>query len=227
MTEESIAEFVHTIRTPLSIIVGYADLIDSGKVSEAELKHLYVSKILDRARYIDRKLSELTITSTPEARNELRRCDLKSVVANFVDDINAVTTKRSKQLQYFTDLSSCVVRADSEDMIKILGILYENALKYKGDDATVQITLTEDVQGKIQMIFRDNGSGISSEETEMIFEKGVQGSNSDASSGSGLGLYYVKTVVESYGGSVWAQSAPGEGLAVYITLIRAYERRRV
>ena len=99
--------------------------------------------------------------------------------------------------------------------------LLENALKYSPAGSRIEIgarALT--AGGEVELVVRDNGPGIPAEDLPHIFERfyRVEKGRSRESGGTGLGLSIVKHIVQLHGGRVWAESAPGQGTAIFVRL---------
>ena len=107
------------------------------------------------------------------------------------------------------------MRADAYLLNRVLFNLLENALKYMGRPGVITIRIRR--QGdSVSLLVQDDGMGLPSEETAHIFEPNYQGSNHVG--GQGYGLYLVRRAIEGHGGTVSAQSAPGRGLGISMTL---------
>lgn len=108
----------------------------------------------------------------------------------------------------------------------IVSNLIDNAIKYSVKSAEITIFACEDSKGNIIVEVRDNGIGISKEQQKLIFDKfyRVPHGNVHDIKGYGLGLYYVKSMVEKLDGSVSVKSSYGKGSVFRLTLKRHYEK---
>ncbi|MBO9659564.1 MAG: HAMP domain-containing histidine kinase [Chitinophagaceae bacterium] len=114
----------------------------------------------------------------------------------------------------------CFVWGDAIHLTNIFHNLIENAIKYKGNDLVMGISCIQD-DGEITIVFTDNGPGIPAIYHKRIFDKFFRipsGGNVHDVNGSGLGLYYVKKMIEKHGGSVKVKSERGEGASFIIKL---------
>jgi signal transduction histidine kinase len=107
---------------------------------------------------------------------------------------------------------------DHQRMLQVLSNLLSNALKFtpEGGAITVRGRCSE---SQLEVTVSDTGSGIPADELEAVFERFRQVGKNDRS-GFGLGLYISKSVVEVHGGSIWAESTPGEGSTFHLTIPR-------
>ena len=107
------------------------------------------------------------------------------------------------------------MRADTYLLSRVLFNLLENALKYMGRPGAITIRVLK-LESNASILVQDDGLGLPAEETAHIFEPNYQGSNHVG--GQGYGLYLVRRAIEGHGGTVSAQSAPGRGMGISITL---------
>jgi signal transduction histidine kinase len=111
------------------------------------------------------------------------------------------------------------IRADSEDLHLVWVNLLENAVLHSVPGSSVEVEVSK-LDGVARVIFKDHGEGISASDLPHIFERFYRGdrSRTRATGGFGLGLAIAKAVVEAYGGTIGAKSAPGEGTEVTVQL---------
>ncbi|CAB4783091.1 unannotated protein [freshwater metagenome] len=117
----------------------------------------------------------------------------------------------------------CEVRADSEGLRRVVGNLIENAHKY----GSVPITVTLECDAEhVMLSVLDSGPGVPAEERSRIFERFYRTDPNGVQPGLGLGLSIVRGVVESSGGSVYVEDAPGGGAAFRVVLHTPADDRR-
>jgi two-component system, OmpR family, phosphate regulon sensor histidine kinase PhoR len=122
---------------------------------------------------------------------------------------------------------NAVIQADPIHLTNVIYNLLDNALKYSADAPSILI-LTRDFEGQLSIIVRDNGIGISKEDQKRIFEKlyRVPTGNLHNVKGFGLGLSYVKAIVEKHGGSIHVESVPDKGSSFEIRLPKNQDGRQ-
>jgi signal transduction histidine kinase len=110
------------------------------------------------------------------------------------------------------------VSADSDKLYQVLLNLVVNAIKYSPDGGPVTVTVGP-VDGKLRFEVDDTGVGISPEHLPHVFERFYRASRGKGSAtGTGLGLFVSKSLVEQMGGRIWAESEPGQGSSFYFEL---------
>jgi two-component system phosphate regulon sensor histidine kinase PhoR len=215
LKSDFIANVSHELKTPLSLIRMFGELIATGKhkgdgspreyagiiTRESErLTHL-IDNVLDFARLERGKASY----SFAEGR-------LDEVVERALDVCRYRLDKERMKLRTDIEARLPPVRMDEDAMTLVLFNLVDNAVKYAGDGGEVAVRLAR-APGGVALSVRDRGPGISSDEQHRIFERFYRATNARARNvrGSGIGLSLVKHIAEAHGGRVDVASAAGQG----------------
>ena len=111
-------------------------------------------------------------------------------------------------------------RADPEDLQLVWINLLENAVRYGPEGGSVEVAVIRENSGPARIIFEDHGAGIAPADLPHVFERFYRGdpSRTRATGGFGLGLAIAKALVEAYGGTITADSAPGKGTRMTVEL---------
>lgn len=209
----------HELKTPLAAMSGYAqdaeqDLINNADTtliqeklrrisSEANRMGLMVTQILDATR-----IEEGRMVLTKSA------CDLDALVRQTVETYFAVLNQNHNRLAIRIPLELPQVEADSSRLQRVFVNLISNALKHT-HNGTILIK-AEEVGTYVKVTVRDTGCGISEEDLPHIWERYYKGRYSET--GTGLGLFICKFIVESHGGNIDVESETGKGTAFCFTL---------
>jgi len=204
----------HDLRTPLSLIEGYAQLIQSDDTTEEEMR-----EYLDNIIYASRRLDEMTESllqyaqaGQPEGR--VARIDANKVVREVLLE-QAEAINRGGIEVVLGELPAILV--DEYKIRQVFTNLVENAIKYLGDSPQPRIEIDAERAGDIVTLYiRDNGKGMdekAQKEAFMPFKR----FGSATVTGLGIGLSTVKRAVEGWGGKVWVDSRPGEGSTFFFT----------
>lgn len=207
----------HSLRMPLSIIQGYAELLTSGVITDPDVSAEYLQKINQQSQFITEAISrQFSATETADSSKlTYSDLDLMVLVRQAAADIQAAAADQGVKIQVVSPEEHIPMQADTYLLSRVLFNLLENALKYMGRPGVITIrVLRQDSNASI--LIQDDGLGLPAEETAHIFEPHYQGSNHV--SGQGYGLYLVKRTIENHGGTVSAQSSPGRGMGISITL---------
>lgn len=202
----------HSLRMPVSIIQGYADLLAGGMVKDPETQKEYLQKISQRTQYlVDVMRRQRNDEGLDRSKIVYTKVDLLELVHQAAKDMQTAAAAKMVNIQVLSAEESLVVPADDYLINRVIYNLLENALKYMGRPGTVTIRVLRRGD-QASVLVQDDGLGLAASEAEEIFEKNYQGSN--RAGGHGFGLYLVKQAVEAHGGTVSAQCAPGRGMGI-------------
>jgi PAS domain S-box-containing protein len=216
-------DFVHTVshdlRSPLTALLGYAELIERiGPLNEQQ--HEFLQRIQTSVQHITTLVNDLLDLGRLEAGFDTRResVQIGSVLKYTLDTFE--NQARAKKIALSSDTGSDLppLRANPIRIRQMLDNLVGNAIKYtpSGGKVDVHAGLMDD-----QIILRvsDNGPGIPPGEQSRIFDKFFRATNvPDGVQGSGLGLAIVKSIVESHRGRIWVESNLGQGTSFFVVL---------
>lgn len=223
LKDELVAVAAHELRTPMSAIKGLISMVldqDLGPVNEA-LK-VPLQDVLDSTDSLIRLVNDLLDAYRLES-NELHvrigEVDVLDLVGKVVRQLRPLTRAKNLELAMDVQRDSLMVRADPTKLVEVLRNLIGNAVKFT-DRGKVTVEVSE-VEPNVVVRIRDTGIGIKPDDQLHLFEKFYQASNQGKGkpSGTGLGLYICKWIIEKMGGALWLeQSAPGEGSVFMFTL---------
>lgn len=157
-----------------------------------------------------KKQSALIPTMPP-----LTELDLVAAVREAMDSLSPFAEKANIHLHLSTTCDTLPIQADPHSIRILFRNIIDNSIKYMGQAGHMMINLSL-LGDDIFVILKDTGNGLSAEETSHVFELNFQGSN--RVSGNGLGLTQAKQIVEAFGGTIYAKSNIGSGMAIYIQL---------
>jgi PAS domain S-box-containing protein len=204
----------HDLRTPLSLIEGYAQLIQSDDTTEAEMRE-YLDNIIVAARRLDVMTeSLLQYAQAGQPEGNVVSIDANKVVREvLLERAETINTKGVEVV--LGELPTILV--DEYKIRQVFSNLVENAIKYIGDNPRPRIEIDAERAGDIATLYvRDNGIGMNQEAREEAFLP-FKRFGSAAVTGLGIGLSTVKRAVEGWGGKVWVDSKPGEGSTFFFT----------
>lgn len=212
----------HEIRTPITVMKGYADLMldeDDGEISQKNrdlAKKIMVagSDVISLiSQYLNKSKMELGQLQYNFSVFDMTLV-VKEVVANF--KINA--EQRGLRLEFLEVGGALFVNGDQGKLKEVIGNIIDNSLKYT-PQGEVKVSVTED-NGKVLISVKDTGVGMSKETIPLLFKEFGRADNEKVNIlGTGLGLYLAKTFIDAHKGHVWAESeGEGKGSQFYIEL---------
>jgi len=202
----------HDLKSPLTVISGYAEILLDGPQKVAENWESILQEILSQTRMMARLIEDtLAISKIESGIIELNLEDLD--VTYPIENIIAI---HQHECRFKKELPVPLlkVRADKLRLHEILDNLITNAIKYSGPDNEITISAVHEAQNGVMVIaVRDKGFGISQEEIPNLFKKfyRIKNEASRGIAGTGLGLYIVKQMVEAHQGKIWVESMLNQG----------------
>ena len=207
--EEYLALMSHDLRTPLTAIIGYADLLRN-QLQEAALERATRSAtaIVASGKQMDymlRELLERNRLQVGQSILQLATVDLVDLVEHIIDNMMQPADRARIQFEAFPDIS---VVADALQLERVIVNLLSNACKYSSATAPVDVRVSKMGENAVISI-TDHGVGIDTDELPYIFEKYYRAKTAATTHGSGLGLYGSRLIVQAHGGRMWATSIAG------------------
>ena len=225
MKTEFLGNVSHELKTPLTVMSGYAQTtkqlaqrpgeLDSKEVSrrmklissEAERLSLMVGQILD-------------VTRMEEGRMAMEKCTchIDEIIHGAVETHYPMLNKNSNRLEIHIETGLPAVSADPARISQVIVNLISNAVRFTTNGLITISTKREDAQ--IVICVSDTGTGISSELIPHLFQRysHKEKTGGGQNTGTGLGLYICKHIVEQHEGKIWIESEEGLGTSVYFTL---------
>jgi two-component system phosphate regulon sensor histidine kinase PhoR len=215
---EFTANVSHELKTPLTTIRGYAELIANGMAGEGKEREFAGKIERESLRLLSLitdilKLSELENFLLPA---EEENCGLREIAAECIEDLTPLA--KEKRLRFeLAPGEDAVVRGDRGLLEQLVRNLCDNAVRYNREGGSVRVSVSPG-DGAPSVTVADTGIGISPEHQDRIFERfyRVDKSRSKASGGTGLGLAIVKHIAEKYQAEITVTSAVGEGTAITV-----------
>lgn len=219
--EDFYSMLTHDLKSPLQVIMGYAELMSSMPPAELSLKSAdFLNIILLNCSSMHSLINDFLSISRLESGSmhlDLRKSDLAGLAKRVHDNHMPACLKKDITLKSSLPDSFRGSLLDEKLIERALTNLVSNAVKFTPRYGSVSITLSE-TEDTAVMTVSDTGPGISPEEAELVFEKYYRTKPTAGSDGIGLGLAIVKSIVEAHGGSVAIESAPGKGSDFIINL---------
>lgn len=211
------ANVSHELKTPLTAISGYAELLAANMVAPEQKMHFYheIQKCAARLLRLINDIIRLAALDRSEREPLFNEVDLAEIVEESLNtlQLNAEQHKIKLNLQ----LEKCIVHGNREMLKELVDNLVVNAIFYNSPGGYVLIKVGTD-NGRQKLLVKDNGIGIPATEQVKIFQRfyRVDKSRSKATGGTGLGLAIVKHIVELHSAEIILDSTPGVGTSFTI-----------
>ncbi|MCM3112390.1 sensor histidine kinase [Lederbergia lenta] len=221
--EEWISGISHDLKTPLSSVAGYSQMLESENYSWNEKETREFAKVIsEKSSYMMELLEDLTLTY--RLRNQalpiaIEKMDLNEFIRRTI--IHFINDPANNGMEFIFQPFRETIFAfiDPKWFQRIIDNLVANAIKYNpsGTVITVSISLIEQHLAIIKI--EDNGMGMSSETLDKLFQRYYRGTNtSETGSGTGLGMAITKQLVQLHNGSIQVKSTLGKGTTIRIIL---------
>ena len=219
LRDDVLATVTHDLRNPLTSIALAADAILRDKESQgATVASRNAKRIQRSVTHLKTLIAELVdLTSIQTGRVVLRRStnDIAELVDEAFSMLEPMAKKAGLELGRTIDAHGTFF-CDKDRLIRVFGNLVANAIKFSRPGGRVMIA-AEAVADEIRFSIRDAGCGIASSELPVLFEPYWKGKDA-GKSGSGLGLFICKRIVEAHGGRIWVESEPDVGSVFVFTV---------
>lgn len=211
-----INNMTHEFKTPLATISLAVDALKNEKVINDRSKMDYFSGIIkDENKRMNKQVETIlqaALLDKQEVQLNLKELHAHSLIQAALNNIQLPLAAKDGQLTVKLDAANDCLMADDVHFTNIINNLLDNAVKYSNDG--VHITLsTSNINNQLRVKIQDNGIGMNKETLQRIFEKFYRAHTGNIHNvkGFGLGLSYVKTIVDAHKGKIKAESIAGKG----------------
>ncbi len=218
----------HELRTPLSSIKAYAEILlkkpDRGRDQQVEFLNI-INEETDRLTRLINDI--LNISKIEERKIDLERksIDVFEMIDKSVSAHRSHAEKKGIHIKMHVQKDVPKIWGDEDTLRQVLANLLNNAVKYTPEGGAIQVSAAcshQDPQspGEVVVRVKDNGIGIPSEHLERVFDRfhRIDRPFVGGQTGTGLGLYFCRYIVERHGGRIWAESDEGKGSTLVFTL---------
>jgi two-component system phosphate regulon sensor histidine kinase PhoR len=218
-----INNMTHEFKTPISTVSLAIEALQDPEIGQKDhFRNRYLGIIKEENRRLGKQVEQVLQAAALDRKEftlKFEKINLLNLIEEVRSHIGLIVENKGGTIQITSHLRQPYLEADAFHLANILNNLLDNANKYSPEKPTIQITLT-DADGRIHIAIRDNGIGMTKDAQKKIFDKfyRVPTGNIHDVKGFGLGLSYVKTMVEAHHGTVQVESEPGKGSLFTINL---------
>lgn len=217
LRKDFISGVSHQLKTPLSILHGYADLLVQGDLTETERQE-YTAYVAEESV----RLTELIDNMLRLSRIDHRQISPKAETFSLSEQLRQAVLKleprwSARSIVPEPELEEIDYTGDAELLSQVWLNLLDNAVKFSPEGGTIGITLRRS-DTAVTCSIRDEGPGMDAETLSRVFEQFYQADTGRQGEGTGLGLPLAKRIAELHGGSIRAESSPGKGACFTVTL---------
>ncbi len=217
MRQEFTANVSHELKTPLTAISGYAELIESGMGDEKDRRRFVqeIHRSSERLQTLINDIIELSELDDEDLEFDFEQVDLYTVALNCLKTLSVQAGNQEVSLRL--EGEHCTIVANGNLMDELVYNLCSNAIRYNNYGGSVTVTVNKQ-HGRVVLSVKDTGIGIPEEYQERVFERfyRVDKSRSKQSGGTGLGLAIVKHIVAQHNAEITLESKLGKGTEIRI-----------
>jgi PAS domain S-box-containing protein len=229
LKSEFVSNISHELRTPLASIVGFSETINSDPKMPDELRSEFNSIILNEGKRLSKLINDVLDLSRIEAGViTLNKSffDIVELVKIVSGDYKKMAEAKKILFNYDIPEEQIIIEADRERINQTLQVLLDNAVKFTKPDGRIRLIISN-LYREVEIIITDTGIGIPEKDLPFIFQKfhKVNRQDSDQLS-TGIGLVFVKQIVDLHKGLITIQSEPDKGTTVILKLLKNTKERK-
>ena len=218
LRQEFSANVSHELKTPLTSIFGYAEMIESGMAKDMDIKSFAGKIKAEASRMVSLINDIIKLSQLDEAKGDkpFKPVNLLLVARDVAKQLQQQALKH--QITISVEGQEAVIEAEETMLQELIYNLLENSIKYNKPGGKVFIEVSQADGDKVKLTVRDTGIGIPAEQQDRVFERfyRVDKSHSKKIGGTGLGLAIVKHVAQYHNGSLSLESRENEGTTVTV-----------
>lgn len=206
----------HELKTPISTISLASQMLNDRSIPEEQKNLGQISRIIQtesrQLGYQVERVLQMAIFDHGELKLKQEEIDLHDIIETVAQNFLLQIDKREGMLEFLPEADNTVIQGDLMHITNVISNLLENAMKYTRSTPEIRIATRNEADSVIVSVF-DNGIGIGKEDQKRIFDKfyRVPTGNIHNVKGFGLGLSYVKLIVEQHQGNITLKSEPNKG----------------
>ena len=222
--QEFTANVSHELKTPLTSISGYAELIESGMATESDMRRFAkeIQRNSKRLLSLINDIIKLSELDTTDIEADFEKVNLYEVAHESVEMLHLAAQNNEISMNLSGD--DCYVKGNKSMLEEVVYNLCDNAIRYNNKGGKVNIYVTEE-NGRATVVVKDTGIGISDKDKERVFERfyRVDKSRSKQTGGTGLGLAIVKHIIAQHKAILEIDSEVGKGTEIKVQFQKCQE----
>ena len=209
--KQFVADASHELKTPLTVIMTNAELLQSSEYDETERKTFSQSILLmgQQMKSLVENMLELAKSDAEQTKQKMKSVDLSKLILDTAISFEGVFIEKGLTVESSVE-PGIIVRGNEQAMQQVVDILLDNAQKYSTPGGETSVRLYSSSQGKCQLKVSNPGAEIPPEDLKKIFQRFYRMDKARRRDGSfGLGLSIAESIVTQHGGRIWAESKDG------------------
>jgi len=218
--KEFIANTSHELKTPISVIRAYSELIiDIEDISKVD-RDGYLQVIVEESKRLNSMVEDILYLSEMEAgyyKPELNNCYVIEIIHNVISSLSILAAQKNMHINIECDNENTLIHADKDKIYQVFFNLVSNAINYSNENGYITIKINT-TTNKVRMEVADNGKGMPKEDLPYIWDRfyKVDKSRKRNSKSTGLGLSIVKNILEAHNYNYGVESELNKGTLIWI-----------
>lgn len=227
MKSDFMNNMTHELKTPVSTISLAAQMLKDGSITKSPEVFKHISGVIndetERLSFQVEKVLQMSLFERQKATLKMKELDINDIVVTVANTFQIKVEKFGGNLDIDLNATESVINADKMHITNVLFNLLDNAVKYRREDIPLELmirTWNNNSNNKLYISVEDNGIGIKKDAAKRIFDRFYRAStgNRHDVKGFGLGLAYVKKIIDDHKGTIKAESELGKGSKFIICL---------
>lgn len=232
LRDDFVSTLTHDLRTPLLAAIQTLGFFADGSLGELSSRQQELITMLIQSNRellgLVNVLLEVYKYESGRQKLILDTVDLAELIGAIVQELDALANNRCQCLKLaFDDTAepdALKVRGDKQELKRVFVNLIGNAINFTPKEGAIRVTLSvhpvndDAARRQVEVCVADNGRGIPAQDIPLLFQRFSQGTSKQRSSGSGLGLYLSRQIVEAHQGTIWVESEEGKGSRFFVSL---------
>jgi len=226
MKSEFVSNISHELRTPIASIVGFSETIASDPNMPEEMKQEFNMIILNEGKRLAKLINDVLDISRMETGRMIlnkSKVNLNKLLKDVITHEKGVAEEKGLIITLETPPEEIIAEIDEERFSQALQALMENAIKFSSKNGRIKVILNN-LYREVEIIISDTGVGIPEKDLPYLFQKFYRVNRPDSDlPGAGMGLVFVKQIVDLHKGLINIQSEPNKGTTILIKLLKNYK----
>jgi PAS domain S-box-containing protein len=223
MKSEFVSNISHELRTPLASIVGFSETIASDPNMPVEMRNEFNLIILNEGKRLAKLINDVLDLSRMETGRiaiNKSKVNIVKLIQRMIDNNKELIDSKKLILTLEAPYDEIIIEVDEERLLQALDSLMENSVKFTNNGGRIKVILNN-LYREVEIVIADTGIGIPLKDLPYLFQKFYRVNRPDYDiSGAGMGLVFVKQIVDLHKGLINIQSEPNKGTSVLIKLLK-------
>lgn len=205
-----ISSLTHELKTPISIIsVALEAILHYQKDPEKRIEYIKSSR--EQINKLNKSIDQiLTYNDDSNLNIQFERVELTAIIDELIRDVTEIVQNKEGQIKFYSSVKGAPYDVDKHHFMHMLYNIIDNSIKYSEESPQIKISLSKE-EKRYTIRIEDSGIGIGKKDQEQIFNQFYRANSNYEKKGHGIGLYYVKKIVDLHNGEIDMESILGVG----------------